>query len=188
MKSKLFVLASFVILGTLFLFAGGPYKITRILPNQKILIGKKHLGVDDIFYEDQVVHWDPKLVNQAFEADDINDPAKTIAMSKVRTRKESTKDISYSMLASLISKGNDDIKLLWPGDSVQINIQVDTTFTYKLHINGTYDYKELMMSGSSLFIKPEAFDTLSGIVKYDIVRIKGYDIEIVKYGEVELIK
>lgn len=188
MKSKLLFVVSFVIIGTLFLFAGGPYKITRILPKQKILIGKKYLGVDDIFYEDQVIHWNPKLVNQAFEADDINNPSKTIAVSKVKTRKKSTVDISYSMLASLISKGDDDIKLLWPEDSMQINIQVDTTCTYKLHIDGSYVYKELLMSDGLLFIKPEAFDTLSGIVKYDIVRIKGYDIEIVKQGEVELIK
>ena len=86
------------------------------------------------------------------------------------------------------TKGNDDAILLWPGDSLQINIKIDTTFTYKLHIDGTYDYKELTFSDSSLYIKPEAFDTLSGNVKYDIVRIKGYDIETVKNGEVELIK
>ena len=73
-------------------------------------------------------------------------------------------------------------------NSLQINIKIDTTFTYKLHIDGTYDYKELTFSDSSLYIKPEAFDTLSGNVKYDIVRIKGYDIETVKNGEVELIK
>lgn len=178
----------FVVIGTLFVFPGGPYKITKILPNQKILIGKKYLGVDDIFYEDNVVHWNPKLENQAFEADDINNPSITIAMSKVRTRKKIATDISYRKYAGLISKGNDDVKLLWPGDSLQINIQVDTTFTYKLHIDGTYDYKELTLSDGSLFIKPEAFDSLSGIVKYDIVRMKGYEIEFVKHGEVEIIK
>jgi len=188
MKKKIAITTSFVLISALYLFAGGPYKITKIRPNQKILIGKKWCGLGDLFYETQVVHWDSKLAQQAFEADDVNNPSKTISMSKERVRKQSSSDISYKNLCGLIGKGDDDYKMLWPDDSMKIVVTADTSYVYKLHIEGMYRYKDLIIQDSLIFIKPEMFDTLSGNVNFDIVRMKGYDIEIIKHEEVELIK
>lgn len=185
---KIAITISFVLIGVLVLFAGGPYKITKIRPDKKILIGKKWCGLGDVFYETQVVHWDSKLAQQAFEADDVNNPSLTISMSKERVRKQSSSDISYKALCSLIGKGDNDYKMLWPGDSIKIVVKADTSYIYKLHIEGMYRYKDLLLQDSLIFIKPEMFDTLSGSVKFDIVRMKGYDIEIIKNEEVELIK
>ena len=185
---KIAITILFVIIGVLFLVAAGPYKITKILPDQKILIGKKLCGLGDLFNEEQVVHWDPKLSQQAFEADDINDPSKTIGMSKRRVRKLSSNDISYYEFEGLIAKGNENYKMLWLGDSLQINLQIDSACVYKLHIDGALEYKDLILHDSLVFIKPEMFDTLSGNVKFEIVCVKGFDYEIIKYEEIELLK
>lgn len=188
MKRKIVITISLVLISVLVLFAGGPYKITKIKPNKKILIGKKWCGLGDLFYDTQVVHWDSKLTQQAFEADDINNPSQTICMSKKRVRKQTSSDISYNALCSLIGKGDNDYKMLWHGDSLKIEVKVDSSFIYKLHIEGMYNYKDLILQDSQIFIKPEMFDTLSGSVKFDIVRMKGYDIEIIKHEEIELIR
>lgn len=187
MKKK-FIITILYVVSILTLFAGGPYKITKIRPDKKILIGKKWCGLGDMFYDTQVVHWDPDEPQQAFEADDVNNPSLTISMSKERVRKQSSSDISYKSLCSLIGKGDNDYKMLWPEDSMKITVKADTSCIYKLHIKGMYKYKDLILHDSLIFIKPEMFDTLSGSVKFDIVRIKGYDIEIIKHEEVELIK
>ena len=175
-------------IGSFLLFAGGPYKITKILPNKKILIGKNWCGLGNVFYENQIVHWDKQLTQQAFEADDIKNPAVTIAMSKGRVRKKTAKDISYRELCGLIGKGKADYFILWPNDSLKINIPIDTTYKYKLLVEGSYDFKDIRVNDSNIFIKHNLFSDTTGIVKFDIVKLKNWDIEIVKRCEIELVK
>ena len=185
---RIVIIISITFIGSLLLFAGGPYKITKMLPNKKILIGSHWCGVGNIFYEDQIVHWDEQIAQQAFEADDVNKPSVTIAMSKERVRKKTSKDISYRELCGLIGKGEVDYYILWPNDSLRVNIPIDTTYKYKLLIEGSYDYKEIQVTDGKLFVKHNLFSDTTGVVKFDIVKIKNWDIENVKHYEIELVK
>ena len=188
MTKKIITTLTICFVSTLLLCAGGPYKITKILPNKKILIGKKMCGKGDLFYENQIVHWDKELTRQAFEADDIINPSITIAMSKMRVRSKSSKDISYKELCGLVGKGESDYIILWAGDSLKLNIPIDSTYIYKLHIEGSYDYKDINPVNGRLYLTDSSFNDTTGIVKFEIVKQKNWDIENVKQYTVELIK
>ncbi len=188
MMKRIAIIISIVFVSSLLLFAGGPYKITKMLPDKKILIGTRLCGLGDIFYEDQIVHWDRQLPRQAFEADDVNNPSITIAMSKARVRKKTSKDISYRELCSLVGKGEADYYILWPNDSLIINIPIDTAYKYKLHIEGSYDYKDLQVNDSSIYVKHHLFNDTTGVVRFDIVKTRNWDVENVKRYEIELVK
>lgn len=191
MKRKSVITFLYFFISALFLFAGGPYRITKIKPNQKILIGKKWCGLDDIFYGSQVVHWDSKLSQQAFEADDVNNPSLTINMSKERVRKQTASDISYEALCSLIGKGEEDFFTLWEGDTLKIKIDIDDTYLYRLRFYDTLKIVNLMASKDQLFIPWDLFEGREGVVKFYIDRKnknERTDIEIIDNFEVELIK
>ena len=189
MKRKIVTVIILSLICFYFSSANGPYKIRRVMPkNKTILIGKQPCGVGSVFYGDQVVHWDKALYQQAFEADDVRNPNLTIGMSKL---KANNKDVSYNQYKyskGLISKGDALANILWPEDTLKIPIDVDSTCNYYIHIQGSYEFKDVVLNDDLLIVTHELFGDLSGMVKFDIVKSRDWEIEYIKQIEVEVLK
>lgn len=185
---RIAITISLFLIAVLVLFAGGPYKITKILPGQKIRIGNKWCGLDSVFYETQVVHWDRNLPRQAFEANDVNNPSITIGMSKRRTRQ---KDISYKDYEGLITKGetDDDSIVLWPGELICIEgIIVDDGYMYSCRVRGMSKEFALFLRNGKVFINSDDFKDISSEIKLEICKtnvIKQWDVRTIKVITVE---
>lgn len=121
----------------------GVFKIIGIAPSNTILIGSHECAVNDVFNDNDIIHWDEALTNQAIRVICLQPECKNMVgysmnMSKKQFRKHSGKDISYNKLISLISKG-DEVKepfLLWPNDTISLNITAEDKCDYYCKVKG----------------------------------------------------
>ena len=167
-------------------FAGTPYKIRNLNPNQKILIGKKWCGKKDIFYLNQKIHWDDNLENQAFEAYNVNNTSTTYVFTKLRANK---KDISGNdYIKTMMGKGVNDRLVFWSNDPLSLPIEIDSTYLYKIRISDSPDYEDANIVNNKIQLDPCMFDSYNGVVKIEIVQIKDNIFKTIYYTEIELIQ
>ena len=159
--------------------SAGIFKIIDIAPTQTIQIGSKQCGVNDVFEDKDIIHWDTVLANQAIKVICIQPECKNMIgysmnMSKKQFRKHTGKDISYNKLVSLVSKG-DEVKepvVLWSNDTIPLNIKTEDNYTYYCKVKGLNIKEPLIILDRQIYV---AANTL---LKY---RYKGtFAIEIVQ--------
>ncbi len=137
----------------------GEFKIISIAPSNTIMIGSRECGVNDVFNDNDVIHWDDKLTNQAIRVICLQPECKnmvgyTMNMSKKQFRKHSGKDISYNKLISLMSKG-DEVKeplLLWPNDTISLNIMAKDNCDYYCKVKGLSIKEPLVVLDNSICV------------------------------------
>lgn len=185
-KNKIVIVFVLSLLIDAICFAGTPYKIRNLNPDQKILIGKKWCGKKDIFYLNQKIHWDENLDNQAFEAYDVNNTSTTYVFTKLRAN---NKDISGDdYIKSMIGKGVNDRLVFWSNDPLLLPIEIDSTYQYKIRIIDSPDYEDATIINNKIQLEPCMFDSYKGVVKIEIVRIKGDIFEAFYHTEIEIIQ
>ena len=126
----------------------GKFKIIKIAPNQKILIGNDSCGVGDTFSDTDKIHWDKNLMNQAIRVVCIQKECKcmyttTMDLSKKQFLNHTGNDVSYNKLISLVSKGDEvqEPLILWANDTILLDIVPEEGYQYYCYVKG-YHIKE----------------------------------------------
>ena len=166
------------------------YRLTKIKPEQSIVIGGRTCNIGDTFNDEEIIEWNSELSIQAFQAVCIEHPSKRIEVSKGKVRKITEQNVSYKTLVGLFSKGEGDYYTLWEGDTLKIDVANDDTYLYRLRYYDTYERINLEVRNNQVLIPWNLLKGRKDVIKCYIDRIDKrdkYDIEIVDSFEVELI-
>lgn len=137
----------------------GVFRIISIAPTDSIRIGSHICGMNDEFSDNEIIHWEETLTNQAIRVICPTKDCKKMVgysmnMSKKQFRKHSGKDISYNKLISLMSKG-DEVKeplLLWPSDTISLQIQAEDHCDYYCKVRGLNIKEPLVIQDNSICV------------------------------------